>query len=224
MCDVPRAATVRERAREYAIMGSAMTERSRAPSVPADGDAALDIEGIPCLGGLLLTGGVGAGKTSLAIEVGELLRQQRVEHAVVDLDWLAWCVPSFDDQAQKQRRRLLAENLAAIWQSYKRHGIRRVVLAGSIVNAEHLRAVRRCLDEMPIRVIRIRAPLELVARRLQSRDPASKTIGSFDDLRSFDELLTAAAVESEIVDNIDPNLARTAHQIATICGWAPRAE
>jgi adenylylsulfate kinase len=201
-----------------------MTERSRAPSLSADGDAAPDAEGMSCLGGLLLTGGVGAGKTTLAIEVGELLRKMRVEHAVIDLDWLAWCVPSFEDQAQQQRRRLLTENLTAIWQSYKRHGVRRVVLAGSIVNLEHLNAVRRSLDEMPIRVVRIRAPLELVARRLQSRDPASKTIGSFEDLRSFDELVTAAAVESEIVDNIDPDLARTAHQIVAICGWAPRAE
>lgn len=52
---------------------------------------------------------------------------------------------------------------------------------------------------------------------------ASKTVGSFEDLRSFDELVIAAAVESDIVDNIDPNVARTARRIAAICGWVPSA-
>src|SRR6476661_8393076 len=78
--------------------------------------------------GLLLTGGVGAGKTTLAVEVGELLRAHRVAHAVIDLDWLGWCAVSFDGAAQLQRRRLLAANLAAVWGNYRQQGVSRVVL------------------------------------------------------------------------------------------------
>jgi hypothetical protein len=64
-----------------------------------------------------------------------------------------------------------------------RHGVRCVALAGSIISVEHLEGVRVALDEMPLRVVQIHAPLELTVRRLDHRDPASKTIGSLDDRR-----------------------------------------
>jgi Ni2+-binding GTPase involved in maturation of urease and hydrogenase len=43
---------------------------------------------------ILLTGTVGSGKTSVAIEIGELLERGGASYALVDLDWLAWLRPS----------------------------------------------------------------------------------------------------------------------------------
>jgi Ni2+-binding GTPase involved in maturation of urease and hydrogenase len=44
---------------------------------------------------LLITGTVGAGKTSVLLEIGELLALADDSYAIVDLDWL----PGFDRRA-----------------------------------------------------------------------------------------------------------------------------
>ncbi len=48
----------------------------------------------PSPSALLITGSVGAGKTSVAELVGELLAEADVPHAVIDLDWLSNTWPS----------------------------------------------------------------------------------------------------------------------------------
>jgi energy-coupling factor transporter ATP-binding protein EcfA2 len=103
-----------------------MTRIMRWDREPVEGQAHLQVEAAAAL---LLTGGVGAGKTTLAVEIGEILRQNAVPHAVIDLDWLAWCEPRVG-VGVVGRRELLIANLAAVWQNYRRQGIRRVVLAG----------------------------------------------------------------------------------------------
>lgn len=43
---------------------------------------------------ILLTGTVGVGKTTVLIEIGELLDAGQEPYALVDLDWLAWIRPA----------------------------------------------------------------------------------------------------------------------------------
>jgi adenylylsulfate kinase-like enzyme len=164
--------------------------------------------------GLLLTGGVGVGKTTIAVELGVLLGQRRIEHAVVDLDWLSWGTASFDENQSDHRRRLLVENLHVVWTNYMRHGVRHLVLAGSIISPAHLEGVRQALNDMPLRVVRVRAPFEQVAARLHRRDAASKTVGSSEDLRTFEQLVAMAGVESSVVDNGTSDPSQVAIQLA----------
>src|SRR5437764_11841947 len=79
---------------------------------------------------LLLTGGLGAGKTSVAIEVGEALESQHAAFAVVDLDWLCWAwSPSLHDDALHT---LLCDNLRAVVPNMLGRGVRHVVLARGV--------------------------------------------------------------------------------------------
>ena len=203
--------------------------RDHAVAMKGDLGSGAGVDGGPAAGelssasGLLLTGGVGAGKTTLAVEVGELLRAHRIAHAVIDLDWLSWCAVSFDEAAQLKRRRLLVENLAMVWGNYRRQGVTRIVLAGSIVSEAHLGAVRRALGNIALCVIRIDVSVELALERLELRDPASKTAGSIDDLRAFSERISEAGVESGVVENTERDPAVTARQIAAMAGWLPSA-
>ena len=142
---------------------------------------------------------------------------------LIDLDWLSWCAVSFDEAAQLERRRLLVENLAMVWGNYRRHGVTRIVLAGSIVSQAHLGAVRRALGDIALFVIRIDVSVELALERLELRDPASKTAGSIDDLRAFSEKISEAGVESGVVENTERAPAVTARQIAAMAGWLPSA-
>ena len=165
---------------------------------------------------LLITGPVGAGKTTLAKETGELLRAGGVAHAVIELDWLAWCSPPGDGVAA--RRQLLLDNLQSVRSNYAQAGIDRFVLAGSIVSPEHLRTIGRALG-LTLTVVRVSAPLEVIANRIDRRDAASKTIESLADLAAFDERVRAAVPNCPDVDNADADVVETARRVVQAAGW-----
>jgi adenylylsulfate kinase len=165
---------------------------------------------------LLLTGSVGSGKTTLAKETGELLRAAGVAHAVIELDWLSWCSPPGD--GAPARRQLLLDNLRSVRSHYQQAGIDRFVLAGSIVSPEHLRGVDRALA-LPLTIVRVSAPLEVIANRVDRRDPASKTIASVADLAAFDERVRAAVPDCPHVDNSDADVVETARRVLHAAGW-----
>ena len=54
---------------------------------------------------LLLTGTVGAGKTTVAATVGDLLREHGVPNATVDLDELRWACRSPSSGSDERRSR-----------------------------------------------------------------------------------------------------------------------
>ena len=166
---------------------------------------------------VLLTGPVGAGKTTLATEIGELLKAADVAHAVIELDWLSWCVgPGGDAQI---RRQLVIENLAAMVSNFQRAGICRYVLAGSIVSLEHLDAVASTLDGIHLEVVRIVAPAELLASRVEERDAARKTLGSVSQAAEFLATTRNAIPDCLEVDNTSGDVSATAEAVLDKIGW-----
>jgi hypothetical protein len=171
---------------------------------------------VPTTRALLLTGTVGAGKTTLAKEAGELLRAAGVPHAVIELDWLAWCSPPPGDTSL--RRRLLLDNLGSVRRNYEAGAIDRFVLAGSIVSTDHLRAVEEALRTR-LAVVRVEAPPAVIAARLDRRDPASKTIDSLVHLREFDGRVRAAVPGCPCVENAGADVVGTARRVLRAAGW-----
>ena len=52
---------------------------------------------------VLLTGVYGAGKSSVAVELADILEKRGVPFAALDLDWLTWFQGSGDDGTEGQR-------------------------------------------------------------------------------------------------------------------------
>jgi dephospho-CoA kinase len=119
---------------------------------------------------LLITGTAGVGKTAIAKEIGELLRLDGCQHAVIDLDAIARCdvdppVPGFFGAA------LMIDNLRAIWPNYARYGVRTVVLARAVFDAAELDDVRAAIPGSCWFVVRLSAPQAVVVDRLTAREP-----------------------------------------------------
>ncbi|MEV0385381.1 adenylyl-sulfate kinase [Nonomuraea sp. NPDC050643] len=115
---------------------------------------------------LLITGTVGAGKTSVADAVGDLLADAGVPGAVIDLDWLrrSWPAPREDPF----NGALTLRNLRAVAANLLVAGAERLVLAGVIES----RAERRRHEEVlgvPLAVCRVHVALPEVYRRLERR-------------------------------------------------------
>jgi adenylylsulfate kinase-like enzyme len=161
---------------------------------------------------VLLTGVYGAGKTTVAEEVAALLEEGTPPFAALDLDWLTWSsVPGADHDETA----ILLANLRAVAGTFRRAGARRFVIAGS-VNRAALAAIREALA-MPVLVIRLEVPIEVIEARLSG----AATSGRADDLAAAREQLSdgeAAALADEFLDGTRP-VAETARAVVALAGW-----
>ncbi|WP_432940856.1 hypothetical protein ACQPXM_32445 [Kribbella sp. CA-253562] len=160
---------------------------------------------------LLLTGGGGAGKTSLGQAIGRLLTDRSLPTAVIDLDALAQFgggAPAHEDL----RRR----NLAAVWANYRWAGAQYVVVSGVIESAAQRAAYGQCLAGCAVQVVRVATPLELVERRTAGavRGPEWE----LDAALASHERVERAGLEDFVVVNDRP-LAEVAEETLVRAGW-----
>lgn len=168
--------------------------------------------------GVLITGPLGSGKTSVAIEIGHILAEAEEAVAVIDLDWLVWIhVP----EEQPAITELIAENLAAVWANYERAGIRKLVMARALKDVHEIDRIRRAVPHVTIQVVRLTAPPSTLERRLQSRDMGAERE---ENLREATTLLSELADEglgSEdfVVANDDRPIRDVAQEILMYLDW-----
>lgn len=166
---------------------------------------------------LLLTGGLGSGKTAVAIEIGELLEQAGVPFAVVDLDWLCWAwSPTLADDGVHA---LLCDNLRAVVPNLAERGIRCLVLARAVLSPEGMSALRDATAPLPVHVVRLRADDEEVVRRLRARDTGPRLDGHLTRRATFEQWVAAAAPDADVVDTTGRDAVGVAADIVERLGW-----
>lgn len=111
----------------------------------------------PCC---LITGTVGAGKTAVAREIGELLRLTRVAGGmrmvcgVIDLDALSYVAAGpVEDRCNSN---FVVENLKAIWPNYAARGVDHLVLARYTGAAHEVEGYR---EAIPSATVTVASPL-----------------------------------------------------------------
>jgi hypothetical protein len=127
---------------------------------------------------LVISGSMGAGKTTVMNEATDLLAAQGIVHAAIDLDTLG--IVHLPPGALTDD--LMYANLAAIWANYARAGVKRLLIARALetrAELDRLRAVvpRAQLLKLsdPVDVLRLPdARLPLAHPRFHSRDRRSK--------------------------------------------------
>ena len=166
---------------------------------------------------LLLNGTVGAGKTSVAAAVGDLLRERGVPHAVVDLDALrqAWPAPEGD----RFNMTILLSNLHAVSANVRAAGARSLVLAGVVETAADRDALRRAVG-VPLTVVRLTADLDLVRARLRARhhDDPDGLRWHLDRSGELADILAASAAEDHVVDTTGASVPAVAARVLTLAG------
>jgi hypothetical protein len=163
--------------------------------------------------GVLLTGVYGTGKTSVAVEMADILERLGEPYAVLDLDWLLWFQSASGDV---DAHAMMLRNLAPIVANYQQVGVRTFVLARSIASREELESLRSVLD-MPLTVVRLVVPLGEIERRLGGALPS----GRRDDLMVARRWLadgTGAGLEDFTVTN-DRELGAVAAEVMQRAGF-----
>ncbi len=167
---------------------------------------------------LLITGTVGAGKTTLAREVGELLRSTRVTSAMIDLDSLSYISPGADDD--RFNSHFVVRNLMALWPNYAAAGVDHLVLARFVGAMAELDAYREAIPNSVFTVCRVTASGATVQRRLRERECGVAQAFLLELSGRLERQATAIGIEDFVVANGDTrSITDVAREVLVRAGW-----
>jgi energy-coupling factor transporter ATP-binding protein EcfA2 len=122
-------------------------------------------EDIPAI---VITGPTGAGKTTAAQELCDLLAERGVRNAMVDMDALRWFYPPVE--GDRFSAGLGFRNLAAIWPNLVEAGARAVILADVVEDAAQQKLYEELMPGAAVTMVRLDVPMDLIYQRLAGRE------------------------------------------------------
>jgi adenylylsulfate kinase len=166
---------------------------------------------------LAISGAVGVGKTSVLVELHDILVSEGIPHGCVERDALAYSWPT-----QGRFNEVIVErNLSCVVTNFLEAGAGRLIIAGVIEAPADLAVYSRCVPNAEIQVCRLTAGLELRRERLRAREKGAGLDWHLDRTVELDTILDSAKVEDFSVDNGDRPLREVALEVLTRAGWPP---
>lgn len=164
---------------------------------------------------LLLSGTVGAGKTTVAWEITDALAERGVGSAAVDLDALIAQWPP----SSTWNNDLMFECLTALWPIYAAHDSTHLVLARVLEDPTDLDRYRDAVPGADITVCRLVADERARIERLVGRMPPGPSRDwHLDRTVELHDILERAAFEDFVVVNDRP-VRDVALEVLTRAGW-----
>ena len=160
---------------------------------------------------LLVTGGLGTGKSTVIVEIGFVLEEAGLPNAVIDVDWLGWAGPGVEDLPD-----LLHDNLVSVTARMTRSGIRWFVIARSIRGPEELTWLTDAVPDHDLTVVALDVDHETAVRRIRERAVGATTE---HDLAQVEERADGAAFVPLRVVNDDRPVRETALEVLRAAGW-----
>jgi len=163
---------------------------------------------------IVITGSMGAGKTTVLGEASDLLAARDVTHAAIDLDALGLLHLS-----GVQDHDLTLSNLASVCNNYSAAGIRRLLIAAAVESRAGLDRIVTATSAKRVVVCRLCATLPVMEARVTARERglfAKQYIGRVPVL---EKLIDTAAVEDFTITTTEAPVTEVAREMLVRSGW-----
>ena len=183
-------------------------------------ESAVDPRGGEAVPVLLLSGTVGVGKTTVLVELHDILSAAGVAHACIERDALAYSWP----ERGPFNREMLWENLASVWANFRRAGARRLAIGGVVEGAEDIAAYRRAVPGARVVVCLLVAAEATRAERLRAREVGAGLEWHLRRTVELQEIISRAGVHDFTVTNETGRPVReVALEVLAQAGWPTTA-
>jgi len=164
---------------------------------------------------LIITGTMGAGKTSVLAEASDILALRGIAHAAIDLDALGLAhLPS-----AARCDGVMYGNLQSVCENYASLGVRRLLLARAIEDRAELELCRRVVSASNTVVCRLTASIEAMEQRVKLRESGVSRRDYVARVAELNTILDRAQLEDFTVTNENRQLTDVAHELLVKAGW-----
>jgi ribose 1,5-bisphosphokinase PhnN len=166
---------------------------------------------------LIITGTMGAGKTSILAEASDILALRHLAHAAIDVDalGLAHLPPGVEPDGVMYR------NLESVCKNYAALGVSRFMLARAIEDRAELALVRSVVAATKTVVCRLTASMEVMEQRVRMRESGALQEEFVARVAKLNTILDGARLEDFTVANENRSLSEVANEVLFKAGWIP---
>ena len=166
---------------------------------------------------LIITGTMGAGKTTVLGEASDILALRHIVHAAIDLDALGLAhLPSATGNDA-----VMYKNLQAVSKNYASLGVSRLLLARAIEDRAQLELCRSAVSATNTLICRLIASLEKMQQRVKMRETGALQLEYVARVAKLNAILDRAQLEDFRVTNENHALNDVAHELLVKAGWIP---
>ncbi len=164
---------------------------------------------------LIITGTMGAGKTTVLGEASDILALRQIAHAAIDLDALGLAhLPSAacnDD--------VMYGNLRSVCKNYAALGVQRFLLARAMEDRAQLERCRAVIPATNTVVCRLTASIEAMKQRVKMRESGVSQREYVARVAKLNVILDRAQLEDFTVTNENRSLTDVALEMLIKAGW-----
>lgn len=164
---------------------------------------------------LIITGTMGAGKTTVLAEASDILTLRHIEHAAIDLD--AFGVGLLPSPAGNDDVMYL--NLQSVSNNYASYGVRRLLLARAVENPAELEKCRVAVSATSTVVCRLTASIQTMQLRVRARELGPMQGESVARAAKLNQILDRARLEDFTITNENRPPAEVAWEMLLKAGW-----
>lgn len=147
---------------------------------------------------LIITGPVGAGKTTIAESLFDLLSENKTPCAVMDFDWLTAAYPPPEND--RFNFSLGIANLRSVLPNYLSMGIKIFIIPTVVESNEEIEKFKELIEDTDIFVIRLSAGLATLQKRLEKRETGKMLNWHKKRAKELIDLFAAKHLENVVVD------------------------
>lgn len=164
---------------------------------------------------LILTGTMGAGKSTVMAEASDILGEQGIVHAAIDMDALG--VAHLGSAARNDE--LMYRNLESVYRNCVDVGIGRFLLARAVEDRATLERICGIIPAKRTIVCRLSAHIEEMQRRVAQRETGMLQSELVERVVELNAILDRAALEDFSVVNENRSVNDVARHILVRAGW-----